>query len=354
MSEISDSRTPRDDGAEDHHSLGHLFKGWLRTVMGGRGDSSLRATIEELIDDSDSAEESVGAGERALLTNILKLRGRTVADVMVPRADIVALDIETPFPTLIQKIAEEGHSRLPVFRETLDDVIGVIHIKDVLTIMARQALGEGADADLQGIVREVKIVAPSMRVLDLLVEMRQSRSHLALVVDEFGGIDGLVTIEDLVEEIVGEIEDEHDEAAPPPAGRTARRQPDRRRPFAHRGFRGARRPGSDGRGARGHRHAGRLGRFAGGPRAGPGRAVDPPVGPGVRDHRRGFPPFEAVARAQRPGEHLGAGRNRLTVPSLSHPHAVDPTLGLTVGDCVCHTRCHLWAASQSPIPEFLL
>jgi CBS domain containing-hemolysin-like protein len=215
MSEISDSRTPRDDGAEDHHSLGHLFKGWLRTVMGGRGDSSLRATIEELIDDSDSAEESVGAGERALLTNILKLRGRTVADVMVPRADIVALDIETPFPTLIQKIAEEGHSRLPVFRETLDDVIGVIHIKDVLTIMARQALGEGADADLQGIVREVKIVAPSMRVLDLLVEMRQSRSHLALVVDEFGGIDGLVTIEDLVEEIVGEIEDEHDEAPPP-------------------------------------------------------------------------------------------------------------------------------------------
>jgi CBS domain containing-hemolysin-like protein len=215
MSEISDSRTPRDDGAEDHHSLGHLFKGWLRTVMGGRGDSSLRATIEELIDDSDSAEESVGAGERALLTNILKLRGRTVADVMVPRADIVALDIDTPFPTLIQKIAEEGHSRLPVYRETLDDVIGVIHIKDVLTIMARQALGEGADADLQGIVREVKIVAPSMRVLDLLVEMRQSRSHLALVVDEFGGIDGLVTIEDLVEEIVGEIEDEHDEAAPP-------------------------------------------------------------------------------------------------------------------------------------------
>ncbi|RJF81506.1 HlyC/CorC family transporter [Azospirillum cavernae] len=215
MSEISDSRTPRDDGAEDHHSLGHLFKGWLRTVMGGRGDSSLRATIEELIDDSDSAEESVGAGERALLTNILKLRGRTVADVMVPRADIVALDIETPFPALIQKIAEEGHSRLPVFRETLDDVIGVIHIKDVLTIMARQALGEGADADLQSIVREVKIVAPSMRVLDLLVEMRQSRSHLALVVDEFGGIDGLVTIEDLVEEIVGEIEDEHDEAAAP-------------------------------------------------------------------------------------------------------------------------------------------
>ncbi|CAO3415115.1 hemolysin family protein [Azospirillum doebereinerae] len=224
MSEISDSRTPREDGAEDQHSLGHLFKGWLRTVWGGRADSSLRATIEELIVDLGEDEESVGAGERALLTNILKLNGRTVADVMVPRVDIVAVEIDTPIPALIQKVAEEGHSRLPVYRETLDDVIGVIHIKDVLSLMARKALGPGSGAavddaalaeDLKGIVRDVKIVAPSMPVLDLLVQMRQSRRHLALVVDEFGGIDGLVTIEDLVEEIVGEIEDEHDEDAAP-------------------------------------------------------------------------------------------------------------------------------------------
>jgi len=215
MSEISDSRTPREDGAEDQHSLGHLFKGWFRTVWGGRGDSTLRATIEDLIEDLGEEEGSVGAGERALLTNILKLRETTVADVMVPRADIVAVDIDTALPALVQKIAEEGHSRLPVFRETLDDVVGVIHIKDVLTIVARQAVGADIDADLKGIVRDVKIVAPSMPVLDLLVQMRQTRRHLALVVDEFGGIDGLVTIEDLVEEIVGEIEDEHDEDAAP-------------------------------------------------------------------------------------------------------------------------------------------
>jgi len=220
MSEISDSRTPREDGAEDQHSLGHLFKGWLRTVWGGRADSTLRATIEELIVDLGEDEESVGAGERALLTNILKLNGRTVADVMVPRVDIVAVEIDTPLPALVQKVAEEGHSRLPVYRDTLDDVIGVIHIKDVLSLMARKALGPvGSDTaladDLKGIVRDVKIVAPSMPVLDLLVQMRQSRRHLALVVDEFGGIDGLVTIEDLVEEIVGEIEDEHDEDAAP-------------------------------------------------------------------------------------------------------------------------------------------
>lgn len=215
MSEISDSRTPRDDGADDQNSLGHLFKGWLRAVWGGRDDTSLRSSIEELIEELGEEEGSVGAGERALLTNILKLRGRTVADVMVPRADIVALDIDTPLPELVQRIAEEGHSRLPVYRETLDDVVGMIHIKDVLAIVANRRPPGATGTALKDIVREVMIVAPSMPVLDLLVQMRQNRRHLALVVDEFGGIDGLVTIEDLVEEIVGEIEDEHDEDAAP-------------------------------------------------------------------------------------------------------------------------------------------
>ncbi|MBP2300338.1 hemolysin family protein [Azospirillum picis] len=223
MSDISDSRTPREDHGAEDHSLGHLFKGWLRTVWGGREDTSLRGTIEELIaglDDAagDDGGDALGAGERALLTNILKLRDRSVADVMVPRADIVAVDIDTPFPALVQRVAEEGHSRLPVFRETLDDVVGIIHIKDVLTMLAAQAAspaGLRQKPDLTGIIREAKIVAPSMHVLDLLVQMRQTRQHMALVVDEFGGIDGLVTIEDLVEEIVGEIEDEHDETLAP-------------------------------------------------------------------------------------------------------------------------------------------
>ncbi|MBP2295850.1 hemolysin family protein [Azospirillum rugosum] len=210
MSEISDSRTPREDGAEDQHSLGHLFRGWLRTVLGGRDDATLRATIEELIEDQDTGEESLGAGERALLANILKLRDRTVDDVMVPRADIVAVEVDTPFPALVQRMAEDAHSRMPVYRETLDDVVGMVHIKDVLA-----ALAQGKAVALADIVRDLTIVAPSMPVVDLLVQMRQKRQHMALVVDEFGGIDGLVTIEDLVEEIVGEIEDEHDEEASP-------------------------------------------------------------------------------------------------------------------------------------------
>ncbi len=210
MSEIPDSRTPREDGAEDQQSLGHLFRGWLRTVLGGRDDATLRATIEELIEEQDNGEGSLGAGERALLANILKLRDRTVDDVMVPRADIVAVEVDTPFPALVQRMAEEAHSRMPVFRETLDDVVGMVHIKDVLTAMANRK-----PVELKDIVRDLTIVAPSMPVVDLLVQMRQKRQHMALVVDEFGGIDGLVTIEDLVEEIVGEIEDEHDEEATP-------------------------------------------------------------------------------------------------------------------------------------------
>lgn len=210
MSDNPDSRTPREDGAEDQHSLGHLFRGWLRTVLGGRDDATLRATIEELIEDQDVDEGSLGAGERALLANILKLRDRTVDDVMVPRADIVAVEVDTPFPALVQRMAEDAHSRVPVYRETLDDVVGMVHIKDVLA-----AVAQGKAVALQDIVRDLTIVAPSMPVVDLLVQMRQKRQHMALVVDEFGGIDGLVTIEDLVEEIVGEIEDEHDEEASP-------------------------------------------------------------------------------------------------------------------------------------------
>jgi CBS domain containing-hemolysin-like protein len=132
---------------------------------------------------------------------------------MVPRADIVAVDLETPLEELIDVMSRAGHSRLPVYRDTLDEVVGIVHIKDLLHHMRERK--ETSTFDLVDLVRRILVVAPSMRVLDLLLEMRLSRVHMALVVDEFGGIDGLVTIEDLVEEIVGEIEDEHDVAVGP-------------------------------------------------------------------------------------------------------------------------------------------
>jgi magnesium and cobalt transporter len=129
---------------------------------------------------------------------------------MVPRVDIVALDVDTPFAEVVKCMIEQGHSRVPVYRETLDDVIGFVHVKDILP-----AVAEHREAKLAPQLRKLLFVAPSLPILDLLVQMRQARTHIAMVVDEFGGIDGLVTIEDLIEEIVGEIEDEHDEAGAP-------------------------------------------------------------------------------------------------------------------------------------------
>jgi CBS domain containing-hemolysin-like protein len=202
----SSLRSPRPEPpAEPRGAQGLL--GWLRSLRRTRGDAALREALEELIEEHEGEEEplTIGADERTLLINILKLRNLTASDIMVPRADIVAVPSDIDLAGLVKLMGEEGHSRLPVYRETLDDVSGMVHIKDVLLC----STGE-RPFDLAALVRQVLFVAPSMRVLDLLLQMRLSRAHMALVVDEFGGIDGLVTIEDVVEEIVGEIEDEHD------------------------------------------------------------------------------------------------------------------------------------------------
>ncbi len=212
MTDYSGSRSTRGngDGAAGGW-LGGLWH-WLRALFRGRnGDSALRETIEEIIEEIEEGEnEQEGAtpitdDERVMLANILKQRHLTAYDVMVPRADILAVEAGTGLEDLLKTMGKAGHSRLPVYRGTLDDVVGLVHIKDVLP-----RVGKPQRFQLESLTRRVLFVAPSMRVLDLLLEMRQSRVHMALVVDEFGGIDGLITIEDLVEEIVGEIEDEHD------------------------------------------------------------------------------------------------------------------------------------------------
>lgn len=164
-----------------------------------------REPIEAAIEAAEAEGEPITAQERTLIANVFKVHDQTAADVMVPRVDIVALDEDQPFSEVVKCMIEHGHSRVPVYRETLDDVIGFIHVKDVLAPVA-----DRRPAKLSRMLRKVLFVAPSMPILDLLVQMRQARTHIAVVVDEFGGIDGLVTIEDLIEEIVGEIEDEHD------------------------------------------------------------------------------------------------------------------------------------------------
>jgi magnesium and cobalt transporter len=183
---------------------------FLRLIRRQRNGEGLREAIDEMIEEPPPADEPspLGAHERTLIGNVLKMHDRTAADVMVPRVDIVALDVETPLPQAIKYVVEQGHSRFPVYRETLDDVIGFIHVKDLLAPVA-----ERRPIKLPPLLRKVLFVAPSAPILDLLVQMRQARTHIAMVVDEFGGIDGLVTIEDLIEEIVGEIEDEYDKAA---------------------------------------------------------------------------------------------------------------------------------------------
>ncbi|APH58405.1 Magnesium and cobalt efflux protein corC [Granulibacter bethesdensis] len=178
-------------------------------------EHSVRDSIAELVQEAASHAQLPGElpeldrQERALIGNVLRLRGTTADDVMVPRADIVAIRADTAFEDVLALIRQEGHSRLPVYNEELDDAIGMIHIKDVFGYV-----GDPAEFRLTDILRKPLLVGPHMPVLELLLQMRQHHMHLALVIDEYGGVDGLVTIEDLVETIVGDISDEHDEAAP--------------------------------------------------------------------------------------------------------------------------------------------
>ena len=188
--------------------------------------------------------------ERALIANVLRLRGTTADDVMVPRADIIAMPVDVTLDQALEHIRREGHSRMPVFREQLDDIVGMVHIKDVFAYA-----GKPDEFKLEAVVRVPLMVAPQMPVLDLLLQMRQARIHLALVVDEYGGIDGLVTIEDLVETITGDIADGARRGRQAAHHRTARRHAGPGRPLAGGSVRGPVRPGADlGRARGGHRH----------------------------------------------------------------------------------------------------
>ncbi len=183
------------------------------------GERSLRAQLEEAIDEhegenGEDTPEHSGTGdlslvERQMLRNLLHFSEHDADDVAVPRGEIIAIDAKASWDDLVDIFAEHGHSRMPVYRDQLDDVIGMIHIKDVFPVLAR---GEEPPRDWTVLMRQPLYVPQTRNALDVLADMRAQRMHLAIVVDEFSGTDGLITIEDLVEEIVGEIEDEHDDA----------------------------------------------------------------------------------------------------------------------------------------------
>lgn len=229
---VSDLHGPDAPGhAEDERAKGGGIIERLRHAF-GLHSPSIRADIEEALDNEARPDGEFTPQERAILRNVLALHELRVSDIMIPRADIIAIGVEAPLREVLALFRSAAHSRLPVYGDTLDDPRGMVHIRDLVDHLAARAEGGGEGealpalapgaADLSrsvaaaGIMRPVLFIPPSMPALDLLVRMQATRTHMALVIDEYGGTDGLVSIEDVVEMIVGDIEDEHDEEEPPP------------------------------------------------------------------------------------------------------------------------------------------
>lgn len=194
-------------------SLSNLFSFFSRK---GR-EYSLRSAITDILHEAShrasSSQETpeLDRQERALIMNVLHLRNITADDVMVPRADIVAMPDHISFNEALDLVRQEHHSRMPVYHDQLDDIVGMIHVKDLIT-----HLDEKEPFNIKSLLRQPLLIAPTIPVLDLQLQMRQRRTHMALVIDEYGSIDGLVTIEDLIEKIVGDISDEHDDPVETP------------------------------------------------------------------------------------------------------------------------------------------
>jgi len=203
-----------DDHSEGSPETGRSFWSGLRTFLfGNDGETTLRDEIEEAIESYEDEAPRIGdlsPVERQMLRNLLHFGERTVGEVALPRGDIIAVPSTIGFEELVAAFVDAEHSRLPVYEGSLDTIIGMVHVKDMLKI---KASGAAPPDDLTSLLRAPLFVPESMGLIDLLARMRAERVHLAIVVDEFGGTEGLVSIEDIVEEIVGEIEDEHDEEA---------------------------------------------------------------------------------------------------------------------------------------------
>ncbi|MFN8831925.1 MAG: hemolysin family protein [Labrys sp. (in: a-proteobacteria)] len=231
MSDSSD-RSSQNHGPNEGHA-GESFLDRIKIALGLKAPASIREDLADALENTGGSEDSgFSPEERAMLKNILSLREKRVDDVMVPRADIVAVPIDISLADLLKTFQTAGHSRLPVHGETLDDPRGMVHIRDFIAWLAsRAAIASGkskraktsgafalGDIDLtqslnsvKSLIRSVLFVPPSMPAMDLLAKMQTSRTQLALVIDEYGGTDGLVSMEDIVEIVIGDIEDEHDD-----------------------------------------------------------------------------------------------------------------------------------------------
>lgn len=192
--------------AYDKNTRLQLAVRWFRHKMSGRGEGSIRDMIEEALDEESTSDLTISEEEKNLLKNMIHFGELTVRDIMIPRTEIMALPRNVSFEELKRHVIDIGHTRIPVFDESLDKIDGFLHVKDLFPHLAADIAFDMATA-----LREILFIPPSMRIVDLLLKMRVSGCHIAIVVDEYGGTSGLVTMEDLFEEIVGEIQDEHDD-----------------------------------------------------------------------------------------------------------------------------------------------
>lgn len=209
--EPGESTKRPDEGAkiekkESGAGLIKKFRSRLNKVFSLKNSNTIEKEVVELIEEHDPEGVQISEEERSILTNVLNISEQKVNHVMIPRTDIVAVQDSASLDEIKKVLIEKEHTRMPVYSESLDNVTGFMHIKDLIP-----HFGSDKKFDIKSVIRKILYVPPSMKVVDLLVKMRSERVHMALVLDEYGGTDGLVTMEDLMEEIVGEIEDEHDE-----------------------------------------------------------------------------------------------------------------------------------------------
>lgn len=186
-----------------------LFGGLKKVFGRSKIDNELKESLEEVIEEIEADDGTLGEEERSIIMNTLSFGDLRVDDVMVPRADIIAVEEKATIEEIMDVFINASTSRLPIYRETLDEAIAMVHIKDAFKVVSKHKEGKDLPS-LKSIQRPILFVPPSMKLIDLLTKMQRTRIHMALVVDEYGGTDGLLTIEDLVEQIVGDIEDEHD------------------------------------------------------------------------------------------------------------------------------------------------
>lgn len=182
----------------------------IKSIFFSSNKENIKDVLEDIIEDNGNSVESIDDGTKKIFKNIIQLNDKCIEDIMIPRADIDAVSSSIKINQLITFINKTKHSRIPVYDENLDKVIGMVHIRDLFEKINKNAKVKRDIKISKSIVRKILFSSPSMRILDLLLKMRSEQIHMSIVVDEFGGTNGLVTIEDLVEEIVGEIKDEHD------------------------------------------------------------------------------------------------------------------------------------------------